>query len=432
MSDTLASAPASLAMAAAARDAGDLEAALRIWAACRAAEPTAPSAYTDAAKALYKAGNFDAAQALLEDGLKRCPNRLVLLIEHAWVAHYRGHHEEALARWSLLAEEFPNHGAGYIGVGRMLLALRQLERADSYLQAAIQKFPGDPHLAETFARVASAREHWGEALARWDALAAIAPLDASALRDRGLCVWQVSMTKRPHAESGSAQATSAGTAQHAGPVEIGRTADPEINELVKCFESIGQNCEFGLVQRHFQAEPIDLLRWTGIDPEKLIALLEAQCAGLGDRGNLVLGRTPWNEHIIHDSKFGIGFHTFLTADIENETKFLAHQSTRIRWLRKVLLDSLATGRKTFVYKLHQEGTETQMLQVHDALRRYGPNRLLWVVTDTDRAPGSVEQIRPGLLRGYLSRTNPNDRDEWNIPFDQWIAICRQARLMAGT
>jgi hypothetical protein len=33
------------------------------------------------------------------------------------------------------------------------------------------------------------------------------------------------------------------------------------------FENLGGNCEFGLVQRHFGAEPLSLLRWTATPPE---------------------------------------------------------------------------------------------------------------------------------------------------------------------
>ena len=40
---------------------------------------------------------------------------------------------------------------------------------------------------------------------------------------------------------------------------------PPLNEMLLEFESLGDNCEFGLVQRHFGAEPISLLRFAGFE-----------------------------------------------------------------------------------------------------------------------------------------------------------------------
>jgi len=46
-------------------------------------------------------------------------------------------------------------------------------------------------------------------------------------------------------------------------------------ELMLQFENIGDNCEFGLVQRHFNADPVGLLRFAGLgDPRRLIRFLD--------------------------------------------------------------------------------------------------------------------------------------------------------------
>ena len=40
---------------------------------------------------------------------------------------------------------------------------------------------------------------------------------------------------------------------------------PPLNELLLQFEPIGDNCEFGLMQQYFGAEPLSLLRFAGFE-----------------------------------------------------------------------------------------------------------------------------------------------------------------------
>ena len=53
-------------------------------------------------------------------------------------------------------------------------------------------------------------------------------------------------------------------------------------DLFLQFESMGHNCEFGLVQRHFGAEPLGLLRWNAISVEDVILGIEQQFEGVGN------------------------------------------------------------------------------------------------------------------------------------------------------
>src|SRR5216683_6255225 len=58
-----------------------------------------------------------------------------------------------------------------------------------------------------------------------------------------------------------------------------RLAGLSARELMYRFASLGDNCEFGLVQRRCGAEPLGLFRFATIGPESLVQLLEA---GLDD------------------------------------------------------------------------------------------------------------------------------------------------------
>ena len=45
-------------------------------------------------------------------------------------------------------------------------------------------------------------------------------------------------------------------------------------------ESLGRNCEYGVVQRRCEAEPVSLLRWSGMPVSKLIEALTHEFSGL--------------------------------------------------------------------------------------------------------------------------------------------------------
>src|SRR5690348_3255112 len=67
-----------------------------------------------------------------------------------------------------------------------------------------------------------------------------------------------------------------------------------LNRLMLAFESLGDNCEFGLVQRQAGAEPLGLLRFTGIflpievRLQKLVAALEHRFEGLAAPTSLMI------------------------------------------------------------------------------------------------------------------------------------------------
>jgi hypothetical protein len=59
-------------------------------------------------------------------------------------------------------------------------------------------------------------------------------------------------------------------------------------DLVLNFESIGDNCEFGLVQRMAGAEPLGLLRFSSTPLPLLVRALRARFDGLADPANVLV------------------------------------------------------------------------------------------------------------------------------------------------
>nr|WP_321986024.1 hypothetical protein [uncultured Lichenicoccus sp.] len=197
-------------------------------------------------------------------------------------------------------------------------------------------------------------------------------------------------------------------------------------ELMLLFENIGDNCEFGLVQRHFGAEPVGLLRFAGLgDAYRLIRLLDDDFGRLGEPGSLrtiVVGGEYW----IQDRIYGVAYHTFRYQHDSDAADVLRDNEAKTRYLARKLREDLEDGEKIFVYKRAVTQDPHEVLALHAALNRFGAAcRLLWVTPEDDaHRPGDVEWVSDRLLRGTLrtiSLSNANDFDP-----ALWLLLCRSA------
>ena len=205
-----------------------------------------------------------------------------------------------------------------------------------------------------------------------------------------------------------------------------------IDELMSRFESIGDNCEFGLVQRRANSETLELLRFNGfhVPPEfrleKLVAALASRFEGLAAPGTITVfpdGIAGQRELIVRESAYEFWYHTGIaehTVELEvqcgNETK-------RLNFLRRKLLDDLATGAKIWVWKSAATRQRDQVQPLLDMLRSFGPNTLLWVTeSENEHQPGTIEVLEPDLIRGYVTRFAPYEAVA-DIDIASWFEVC---------
>ena len=189
--------------------------------------------------------------------------------------------------------------------------------------------------------------------------------------------------------------------------------DDELRIVAAAMESIGRNCEVGLVQRHFGLEPHGLLRFAHAPRTALMRGLELGFRGIGE--NLTLhddGREwlgEWN---------GLDFHL-------NEPLATSAYTTQARVgpildrLGERLIEDIQAARKLLVYADIDGMTRGEAIELHDAVRAIGPASLLVVTQDIMR-PGHIEALRPGLFVGHVERLTP-----WNAAIDLDIGGWRE-------
>ena len=209
-----------------------------------------------------------------------------------------------------------------------------------------------------------------------------------------------------------------------GILPVRNPADLVDADLVSCFESIGQGCHFGLIQRECGVEPVGLLRFVDTTTSRLYEALVARFDGIGAPGRFEWHRTDgasptwrWQQR-----DFDLWFDTRIPVDEAAPDTHDAAQSRRLDFLRRKFLEDCAAAEKIFVLTRSDCLTEPEALAVYCALTLSGPCTLLWTVFGDAEKTGQVERLAPGFLRGELGEVN----QVRYAPLSSWQATLRNA------
>jgi hypothetical protein len=232
---------------------------------------------------------------------------------------------------------------------------------------------------------------------------------------------------------GSAHERSFGALGHVDLTEWATTRTGlTISQIALKFESLGENCEFGLFQRRCDAEPLGLLRFSSTFMRNLIRGIDNGFEGLGETDDIDprLEGGPRKEYMIHEKKFGLVYHTFVYEGQRSVWLMREQESARLKFLRRKFMEELEATDKIFIYKFAAGVSEEEILPLYMALNRYSDAMLLWVVAaERDRPAGTVEVVMPGLLKGYIDRFASDDNAH-DFSFDGWLRVCANACVLA--
>lgn len=198
-----------------------------------------------------------------------------------------------------------------------------------------------------------------------------------------------------------------------------------LDDLMLAFENLGENCDFGLIQRHAGVEPLGIFRFAGIRLDQLLNTLANEFDGVGDPANMeitLFGDDDRREFMISERSVG-GYHTFIYEGEMERAELLRRQARRLTFLRRKVLDDLRAGEKIWVWRESVPSPRARIDALLGALNRFGPNKLLWVtVAKGEKPPGTVERLAHDLVRGYALPFG----GEVVPPGRPWFQVCEEA------
>ncbi len=405
------------------------ELAARAWEAAVGALPDRPICRSRLTSSLRRGGNLARAGDVIEEASRLFPDDLGILIEAARVADQRDDFARALGYWRRVEAKTTLRPLWSTGVAHALVMLGRFDEAETLLAKERTKHPRHRGLMAIECMLASSREDWPRAVSLARAFRLRFPKHPDGWRIEGHAV--------EGAKLAAMTARRRPTALVNAPADVGRAKDDEACRLLLGFISLGENCEFGLVQRRYGAEPLDLLRWNIVYVGDLVDALDQDLKGLGEPENTELTVLSNGEYFVHDRRWYLGMHTFLREGQAARDDLYEAVCLRIEALKAGFFDELASARRIFVYSAPDlDGDAIAM--IHRALRRFGPNRLLVVQPAEPTVPsgfrgrpGDVRVVEPGLYVGFVRHLGINAGGRWDIAFDDWVLMCRKAAVAAA-
>jgi hypothetical protein len=182
--------------------------------------------------------------------------------------------------------------------------------------------------------------------------------------------------------------------------------------MIEHFESLGDNCEFGFVQKAFGIEEGNFFRWARInDMQYVIDLLDARFEGIFEYENM----RPRDLTMVEDLRFPIHYHTdvhsrkvgdeWVTDRSEAEKReIFAREGEKAKYMARKFLVTIASQSKIYVAKQNSTLPDPIAKKLLWSLRALGDASLLYVVAaDSAHPPGTVERLKPNLYKGYIDR-----------------------------
>lgn len=201
--------------------------------------------------------------------------------------------------------------------------------------------------------------------------------------------------------------------------------------LVRGFESLGTNCEFGLVQRKLGCEVLNLFRFGNAQLPFLVRALTDDLKATSDPAEItvILNDDSPREYILYLPKYSLHWHTFVYEDHEQPCALIRAHAAKLAYLRRKFFEGLRASRKIYVTNFRQAGSVSEAVAVLIELNRHRRATLLCVEpAHSGRRAGEVELLMPGLMRGYVKRSDP-DADAGSDDPNDWLRVLANASLL---
>ncbi len=203
-----------------------------------------------------------------------------------------------------------------------------------------------------------------------------------------------------------------------------------LDEIYTKFESLGNNCELGIVQRRSGYDAPGLFRNVGyLNVLQIVKALTVNLDTMFDLGAFsFLHREGWPDWVLHCDRFGFAFHSGIPAHIDRGglewERYSGKCIASFLFMKRKFQEDLSNGTKCFVFRSREALEGAEIDRLHLAIGACGPGWLLYVREDDLIPAGSVRLIRDRLLVASVARLSNENPPQ--IEFLSWEKIARKA------
>jgi hypothetical protein len=199
-------------------------------------------------------------------------------------------------------------------------------------------------------------------------------------------------------------------------------------DLALQFESLGDNCELGLVQRRLGQEPLGLLRFAGAPLRNLLRAMAARFAHIADPGHVRIQEEN-GEYMVKLTKYDFTYHANVKPGEIDPDALHQQQARTCAYLARKLIEDLETPSKIFVFRQNEPLSALDLVDLRIAIASYGPGVLLWVQEACPgHPPGTVEMADERLYVGYVRRLAEREAVP-DLDLGSWLTILRLTHAM---
>lgn len=242
------------------------------------------------------------------------------------------------------------------------------------------------------------------------------PRAASAARELAIAVHEAVVL--PATEADESVGWRAKTGHFVSSDWRAQALAPDWKRVASKFQSLGQDCEFGLVQRQCEAEPLGLFRWSNIRLHGVIQCLRSGFSEIAGEEKLHVYPCATGEYHTEYKSLDMITHTLMRADQNPDVDAVRHkEAARLKMLARLFREDLEDGEKVFVLlRKYAPLDDSEVLPVISLMRRYNPNvAMLWVTVagpDERHLVGQCEIVGNNLVKGYLDKFS-GWNDDWS-------------------
>jgi len=180
------------------------------------------------------------------------------------------------------------------------------------------------------------------------------------------------------------------------------------------FCSMAGNCEFGIAQRKYGAEPLDLLRWSNTRVEQLMHMLEARFEGIA---GIEVETLPHGEYRIRNAAFNITYHAFANTRTATVEEVRRREVNRLPFLARKLVEDLEASERIFVVKLLGNRLP-DLPRMRAAADLYGSPRFLLVTEGAEPSVAERDGFLWGTVPAFARGAMPQTTDAAT-----WLRLC---------